>query len=237
MVSIRDKLKPYTEIPKLKDRDVFIIGSGTSVNRRMVAYIEDNDLGDVISVNASILLCNSGYFISNDSALMNHTYWEDIKKSKCTKIVRNSWEKHLDKIPYDFYYFWPRECGELIIDKYSSDNGLCYVSSIPTAIDFSIFLEARKIYLLGVDHYTVNGKSYFWEMESYNGVVPKTKGHFAPVSLQNFVFNKNIKIFNELKKYADDKNIEIVNLNENSKIDSFRKLNFNELIIGVKNGI
>jgi hypothetical protein len=148
------------------------------------------------------------------------SYFSNVKNSKCTKIVRDSWKKY-EKELEGFLYFWPRKTSENIIDE--NEIALCYCSSAVSAIDFSIQFGCKKIFLLGVDHYAVDGKTHFWEF------LPKAEQPIGPKSSyiqQKNVFEFNNLAFNALLGFAEKKNVKIFNCNPVSKVEVFEKIEF-----------
>jgi hypothetical protein len=75
------------------------------------------------------------YWVSNDALVRWWDYWQKIKASKATRVVRDSWKKY-EKELKDFYYFWPRPTSEGICNP--DDEGLAYCSSVPTSIDLCV---------------------------------------------------------------------------------------------------
>jgi len=217
-------LQSYTQLLTNNiDSIVFILGAGTSLHGLDISRIHSHP---VISVNSSILLMpwetgleEDRYFISDDSAIRTWTYWKDVKQSKCHKIIRNSWEKYYDEIP-DFYYFWPRKKPDTTIDP--DDTGLCYYNSMATSIDFALkILGCKKIFLLGLDHYDVGGKTHFWQFWPKE---KQPKGMFAPILLQYKMFLGSEKTYDALDKFAEYKDAKIFNCNPKSRVETFEKI-------------
>ena len=98
----------------------------------------------------------SRFWVSNDTLCTKWSYfWTHVLRADCTKVVRITWKKYDEDLRgYNFRYFATRK-SDTEID--SDDPGLCSQSSIPTAIDLSILLGCKQIYLLGVDNCMVNG--------------------------------------------------------------------------------
>ena len=186
----------------------------------------------VITVNSSILAMSwdggnpyNRYWISNDAVVMKWTYWKQIKSAKCTKIVRSSWEKYEDKIN-GFLMFDPRPTPENIINY--SDQGLAYCSSVPSAIDLALQMGCKRIYLLGVDHYTDGSKSHFWQCWGHK---KQPRGPLAPITQQKQSFEHNMQAYEALNGFADFMDAKIYNCNENSKVEIFEKINFQDSLL------
>ena len=228
--------QPYTI---LNDKHIgetcFILGSGTSLNKIIKSsnFVGIND-NVVISVNSSIIALSwdSGkpdkrYWTSNDASVMNWDYWNKVKNSKATKIIKTTWKEFYDKIPKDFLIFHPRKSGEYEVDF--EDDGLCYISSMPTAIDLAIKMGCKNIFLLGCDHYFVQGKSYFWQFwPEDKRPIDNNKGK-ASLGFQNYMFEKNLMLYSNLNKFAEYRNSKIYDCSMNGRIKVFEKIDFEDL--------
>jgi len=232
-MAILDKIKSYKElIDTYIDETCFILGAGTSLYEQSslpsFAKIFDHV---VISVNAGIILCpwkdgepNKRFWISNDASVRHWSFWPKVKSSKANRVVRNSWEKYYEEIK-DFYFFPPRPSKEDVMNP--GDEGLAYCSSVPSALDLAIQMGCKRIYLLGVDHYIVGGKMYFWQYW------PKNKqpvGPFTSLKVQNNIFDINMSAFRALNIFAKNKNVEVFNCSLQSKVDAFKKINLETIL-------
>jgi len=218
----------------LKDKHVgsscFICGAGLSFFDIVESKYFNNIFDHVvISVNSSIIAMSwfdgspdNRYWISNDSAVRLWTYWEQVKKSNATRIIRDSWKKYYSEIPKDFLVFSPRSSNNNIDFE---EEKLSFVSSVPTSIDLAIQMGCKKIFLLGCDHYTVNNKSHFWQRYAKEKQ-PTTKGHIAPVLMQQFIFSQNIESYVALKKFAEHKECNIFDCSKRGRIKVFDKIDF-----------
>ncbi len=234
----RRELKPWTDLSDLvdcqKDRKCFVVGAGPSIAFLDLSYIHEHV---VISVNSSILRMewNDGegisdrYWISNDTLCTKWSYfWTHVLRADCNKIVRVTWKKLDESLRgYGFRYFDARSSDK--ID--SEDHGLCSVSSVPTAIDLALLMGCREINLLGVDHCMIHGNSHFWQFTKIEDWPHRSdKGEkFRPDQKhQEGVFKKNMPIFKELKRHADEKGVKIYNCSKRSAITLFKKIPFEQ---------
>jgi hypothetical protein len=219
-------------INKHPNETSFVIGAGTSLFDIMQhEYFKKIFDHVVVSINSSILAMpwdigdnKNRYFLSNDSVVTFWSYFQNVLKSKSIKIIRNSWPevyKHMK----DFLYFWPRPTPEDIINP--EDRGLVYCSSALSGIDLSVQMGIKKIFLLGVDHYDIDGKTHFWEYFSKN---KQPRGPKSPIKQQESVFEFNNLAFNALKGFANFRNVKIFNCNMKSKVDVFEKIDFNDVL-------
>tara|TARA_Y100000310_G_scaffold283671_1_gene305826 strand:- start:136 stop:888 length:753 start_codon:yes stop_codon:yes gene_type:complete len=170
------------------------------------------------------------FWVSNDSLCRRWSWWDFLKSKHChcDKIVRNSWEPYYSEIP-DFFYFWPRPTSEGVINP--DDQGLAYCSSVPTSIDLAIQMGCKNIYLLGVDQEFVQGKSHYWQFFPRDNQPTRIDRVMATLEQQNDVFqNYNPLAFDALQKFANVKNVKILNVNPNSKVDSFEKVKMEEIL-------
>jgi|19_taG_2_1085344.scaffolds.fasta_scaffold01444_5 sulfur carrier protein ThiS len=219
----------------------FVCGAGTSLND-VLKDVNYKKIYDhvVISVNSNILShewdkesSDRHFWISNDSAVLHWDYWNLVKKSKCNKLVRNSWEKYYDAIPPEFVIFRPRKNDK---EEIKGDDGLCFTSSIPSAIDLAIQMGCKKIYLLGVDHYFLpNGKSHFWELWPIDKQPVSTQFRLpasrpAPLGMQKRVFKDNQIVYSNLSEWAEKSGVKIYNCSKRSAVKIFDKVDFAEII-------
>ena len=197
-----------------------------------------------ISVNSSIIKhCWSSFeipgilraWVSNDSLCRKWSYFDKVLSDNCKKIVRDSWSKYEKELD-NFLYFSPRNSREdVFIDE---DDGLAYNSSVPTSVDLAIKLGFKKIYLLGIDHHSVNNKTHFWQFLPANEQ-PKEKvinrdrvimlppmRIMQPENLQKNAWNTNIEVFKSINDYAKSKGIEIYNVQEGNSSLPLSKVNF-----------
>lgn len=111
-----------------------------------------------------------------------------------------------------------------------------YVQSAPVmGILLGIFMGFKEIYLLGVDHNEyLDGKyEYFFSRELlyFNDSEVSENNEIKYSRLQIFdSYSFLWKQYLNLKRYADSKNVEIVNLNSNSGLDVFPKANLSEVL-------
>lgn len=220
-----------------------ICGAGPS----LINYDIDN-YNDVhlISVNSSIIkmpwssIGDSDLlraWISNDSLCRKWDYFEKVISFKCEKIVRDSWLKYKDEL-INFLYFSPRSSREDIINE--NDDGLVYNSSVPTAIDFAIKLNFKKIFVIGVDHSSFRNLTHFWQF------LPKDKQPkerlficskkifrsperiMARECIQKKSWDMNISVFKSLKKVADNKGVSICSIDCGNNLLPFNYCSFEE---------
>lgn len=198
-----------------------ILGAGTSIKDLDVEKLINHV---IISVNSSILLLdwekdNDGkrYWLSNDALVRHWSYYEKIKKSAATRLVRDSWSKYFDEIP-DFLQFSTRAENYDEID--CNEKLLTGISSIPTAIDLAIQMGCGEIYIYGLDQYPYMNKYHF-----YDFLPQKQKPVFALGRLPDTVITKcyanNQRIFPILHNFARAKNCKIYNCNLSSQVKCF----------------
>ena len=214
-------------------RKCFVVGAGPSLCFLDLSALDEHI---VISVNSSILKLNwnegiSGfapsinrYWISNDRLCVKWDYfWKSVLRSKSLKIVRTSWLKYDDKIrDHNFRYFAPRESEKMPLSD--EDPGLCYVSSVPTAIDLAIRMGCSHIYLMGVDQAMLHGNSHFWQFwdkKKWPQRSDKSKNFRPEQKHQKVVFEENESVFQSLKEYAGRHGAVIKNCSNVSRIKTF----------------
>jgi hypothetical protein len=214
------------------NKDAYVIGCGPSLysiykDKELWNKI-NNEKNIICSVNSSIILFdwskenNDKYWISNDSLCRRWDWWLKVKRSECIKIVRNSWEKYKNELD-NFLFFEPRKTSEDIVNI--EEKFLVYCCSIGSAIDLMIQLGCKNIFILGLDHNTIDNKHHFWQF------FPKEKQPKAIIPAQGSwkqqksVFPIHLKAYKALQKFADYKNCKIFNCNLDSRVDIFEKKN------------
>jgi hypothetical protein len=233
-------LKPYTILKgKHEGETAFVVGAGTSLLECLKTPRWD-EIHDhvVVSINSSFIEMAWGsgdpdrrYWISNDALCRWWDYFQQVKKAKANRIVRNSWEKYYKEIP-DFLYFWPRPTSEGICKP--EDEGLAYCSSVPTGIDLCIQMGVKRIFLLGVDQYQKDGKSHFWQFYRPGEQPRRIDRRLASWGEQTNAFNYNDIAYPALKKLADVKGVEVFNCNPESRVDAFDKITFEQALDRIK---
>ena len=221
---------------KGQEKCAFVLGAGTSLYDCWSKFVFPEIFNHVVvAVNSGIVATNweegdpeDRYWISNDALCMRWTWWEKVKKSKATKIVRNSWLKHEDKIK-DFLIFHPRPTSEDVVNP--EDLGLCYPSSVPSAIDLCIQMDCERIFLLGVDHYKCgDNKTHFWQFMPEEYHQRQLKPAQGPWEQQKKVFELNIQAYEALREFGIYRNTFIYNCSPLSKVNVFHKIDFEKAV-------
>ena len=235
----------YTKlIGKHKGENCIILGAGLSLYDLCIShYFKDILDNVVISVNSAFIPLSKfnlnpekHYWISNDVLCRNWSYWGDIKKSNCTKVVRDSWLKYKDELD-GFLYFESRSTPEDVVD-FEDDDGLCYCSSIPTSIDLALKLGVKNIFLFGVDHCRdSSNRHYYWQLLYDRENWPTASANiYDSWEKQEKVFEYNNKAYKALSKFAKYKNVNVYNCSDVSKVTTFDKMSIDNVfkIIGEK---
>lgn len=202
-----------TLINKHDGENCFILGAGPSLYYNIYHSMFPllGIYGKIISVNSSVLAWNNfDYWISNDALCRRWDWWRDVKLGRGIKIVRNSWEKYKDELD-GFLFFEPRPTSEDIVNP--DDIGLAYCSSIPSALDLAIQMGFKKIFILGLDHTDLEGKQHYWEFWEKRFHPKASSPAQGSWEQRKGVFDINMKAFKALKKFADEKDIGVYNLN------------------------
>jgi hypothetical protein len=221
----------YTElIDKHKGEVAFILGAGPSLYDLCKSHHFFDILDDVvISVNSAFMPLakfeldpEKHYWVSNDTLCRRWSYWKDVEKSSCMKVVRDSWSKY-KKVMTNTLYFSPRPTSEGVVNP--KDTGLCYCSSIPTSIDLAIQMGCKKIFLFGVDHNDSSGRHHFWQLLYDRKNRPTANANiYDSWRKQQKVFEFNKQALKALRKFADSKRVEIYNCSNMSKVNSFDRI-------------
>ena len=221
MGNFRYKMNYTKFIDKHKGENCFILAAGPSLYDCMQSslFCELKKHGIIVTVNSSIMSCDPDYWISCDSLCRNWSYWPSVLNSKCIKIVRDSWLKYKDELN-GFLYFSPRKTPEDKIDF--EEQNLMYCNSTNAAIDFSIQCGCKKIFILGLDHRTINEKHHFWQFfEKPPRQIRPAQGRWEQ---QKSLFPIHLQSYKALKSFADYKKIEIYNCSMKSKVEIFEKI-------------
>ena len=134
--------------------------------------------------------------------------------------------KYKDELE-DFLFFSPRPTSEGVINPH--DIGLSYCSSVPSAIDFSLQMGCKKIFLFGVDHTIVEGKHHFWQFMEKNKRPKATPPAQGSWNQQKTVFKTNIIAYEALKLFAESKGVDIYNISNITKVKIFKNLKLGEI--------
>jgi len=237
MGDIRYKMNTYTQlIDKHKGENCFIYGAGPSLYHHMQSKFFKSlyKYGIVIVVNSAIIAEKEpSFWISCDHLATNWTWWEDVKKSKCIKLVRSSWLKYKDNQD-GFFYFKPRPTSEDLISP--EDEGLCYCCSVSSSIDFSLQMGCKKIFVLGLDHKSIDGKHHFWQFFDRKKQPRQLRPAQAKWEVQKSVFPIHMKAYEALEKFSQYKKSKIYNCNPESKVNCFERIKMEDVkkILGVK---
>jgi len=224
-------MNTYTKlIDKHNGETAFILGAGPSLYDLCMSYHFKEILNHVvISVNSSYMPLSKysldpekHYWVSNDTLCRRWSYWKDVEKSSCTKVVRDSWSKYR-KVMTNTFFFSPRPTSEDVVNL--EDKGLCYCSSVPSSIDLAIQMGCKTIFLFGVDHNDVDGRHHFWQLLYDRKNRPTANANiYDSWEKQNKVFEINNKAYKALSKLADNKNVKIFNCSNISKVKHFKKI-------------
>jgi hypothetical protein len=224
-------MNTYVELlDKHKGETALILGAGPSLYDLCMSY-RFAEIADhvVLSVNSAFMPLSKyeldpekHYWVSNDTLCRRWSYWKDVENSNCTKVVRDSWLKYKEVMTNTFF-FSPRPTSEDVVNP--MDIGLCYCSSVPTALDLAIQMGCRKIILFGVDHNVSRGRHHFWQILYNKKDQPTANANiYDSWRKQQKVFEFNNKAYKGLKKIADLKNVEIFNCSNMTKVDVFDRI-------------
>ncbi len=187
----------------------------------------------VISVNSSIMLMpwkegekDKRYWVSNDHLCTRWTWWDDVVPSKSIKVVRNSWWKYRKELE-GFLFFRPRPTSEDVINP--DDVGLSFPSSCPSALDLSLQMGCKQIFLLGVDHSQTKGMTHFWDGFSKALRPSQNAPAQGPYQIQARTFKYNLMAYRGLLDLSRGMSANIYNANPESKVNIFPKITFDDI--------
>ena len=226
---------------KHKGQMAFLIGGGTSLisvnEERLRDYI-------TITVNSGILFCPCcDYFVSDDPAISNWTYYEDVWESPCTKLLYKDrfasiCKKKKNVVLYTHtWWFSPKG------NKYNMD-GLRLKKKEPiigsrtsmgSALHLAYILGCDPIILLGNDcKLSRDGKRYFWQYWPKKKQPKKVKGHIFGTRTQNIGFSKHDftsywEYFYKVNEDILGKDVEIID-GSDSTLQCFPKMEVIEIL-------
>jgi hypothetical protein len=207
-----------------------ILGAGPSLHDLCISpYFKEILNYVVISINSAFMPLaefdldpEKHYWVSNDVLCRRWTYWKDVEKSNCTKVVRDSWLKYREQMS-NTLFFSPRPTSEDIVNP--KDVGLCYCSSGPTSLDLALQMGCKLIFLFGIDHNDNDRKHHFWQSLYDRKNRPTANANiYDSWKKQNRVFEFNDKSYKALKKFADIKKAEIYNCSNITKVTAFDRI-------------
>jgi len=154
-------------------------------------------------------------------------FWDNVMTSEATKMWKVDFSKYHEHIAKGgFRYFKTRKTSE-IKDLY--DNKLCGVSSVPAAMDLALKIGYNRILLFGVDQRFIQGKSHFWEFYPRQKRPKFIGGINIGMKEQKKRCEENKSYFEELKRIADNMDVEILNCSKRiSSLDIFPKIHTKE---------
>lgn len=224
------KLKDFKN--KYNNESVCIIGGGPSVNDIDLDFLKDKK---VITVNSGILaysLCD--FFVSDDSAVKNWSYYKDVVKNKCYKFLyKDKWHEHLkdldNTILYEHTWWYSPENQQYNLEglKLTQDEPIIGSrTSMGSAVHIAFIMGFKTIYLIGNDCSLKNGKRYFWQYWDKRAQPKRLKGFEFNRRTQNIGFDATS--FQDYWKYFCKVNektlqsIDIVDMSD-SKLKCFKK--------------
>lgn len=221
-----------SDIKQFKDihlgNKAFVCGAGVTIGTMDLTGIHEYP---VVCVNSSVLLMPwsepgdtlKRFWVSTDSLCMQWDYfWNKVMKWECTRVVRNSWARNSSELKSaEMHYYVPRRpTAELC----PNETGLMAGSSILSAIDLTLLMGCKQVFVLGVDHRMINGNSHFWQLwpKKSRPLRQGKPGNYMPCQRQQTrVFKSNHKNFDILAKYGRALGAEIYNCSTASEVKAF----------------
>tara|TARA_B100000787_G_scaffold76069_1_gene56005 strand:- start:1057 stop:1905 length:849 start_codon:yes stop_codon:yes gene_type:complete len=229
-----------------KGRVGFLLATGPSVNKQDLAKLEKYDCFSL-----------SSFFLHKDLNKINPKYhffapyhkpliiedwvkWinlADKSLPKNTKIVLSI--KDYERVK-NLNLLKDREVIYLYFSKFIEVKNLDIAGPLPDmqthplmVLPFMIYMGYKEIYLIGCD--SNNLKNYGRQVENfYDQNLEIKKGSNLPWSFGiTKELENNLSVFNQFKNYkklADNLNIKIINLSEDSWLDFFDKENYDALL-------
>lgn len=230
------KLKHYKN--KHTNQKCFIIGNGPSLTIEDLEKLKNEITfaSNKIYLAFNETLWRPTYYFVEDHLVLAQNYKEIISLDGFQKFFPQITLHWMPKVHNGIYY-------PLIYDFKQpnfSDNpnkGLYWGASVTySMIQMAIYMGFKEIYLLGVDFDFIksNKKLYIGESGIYlsNGEQNHFHKNYREAGEQwtvpDMKFQK--KSFKKAKKFCEENNIEIYNASKNTKLNVFKKINFNNLL-------
>jgi hypothetical protein len=224
-------MNTYTDLcDKHFGETAFILGAGPSLYSAMQESVFNRlcEQGIIITVNSGVVAFPKfDYWVSTDSLCRNWSWWDLVKNGKGQKVVRDSWLRYKKELK-DFLYFKARPTSEDIVNP--DDVGLCYCNSFSASIDLAIQMGCLNIFLLGLDHKSLDSKNHFWQFFNNKKQPRQIKPAQGPWKQQQSVFPIHLKAYKALEKFSKHKNCKIYNCNPDSDVKVFEKIKFKKVL-------
>lgn len=219
----------------------FIIGNGPS--------LLSDDLDLINKNNISTFAFNRIYFMF-DKTEWRPTYYisQDEKTLKnCTKEV-NQMDLPYKFIPLNLHYYYDIAIDNAIYFKsvnpkgaypVLSDDVSVYVESsntvAVTAAQFAAYMGFKKIYLIGVDHNFSTYQNDKGEIIQDNSAKDYFTDEYNKDKAELYVPNidASTRAFISMKKFCDEKAIEVYNATRGGKLEVFPRVDFDEVMKGL----
>ena len=225
----------------------FVIGAGPSLR-----YVNFDKIEKfiTIAVNSAILKSNNfKYFVSDDWAVSNYNYFQDLKDINCINLLFRDKLKgrvsHLDKekvVWYDHKCWFDPGAGKrypegLVLTKEADKPIIGARTSTGSAIHLAYIMGCNPIVLLGNDCCFENGRRYFWQFPGEKKA-SKVSGGIQPWlpnrgKIKNKCVDKNsvdfLEYFEVLSKQTKKQGINIINAS-GGILDCFPRMSLEEVL-------
>ena len=220
----------------------FIYGGGPSLS-----HVDETKIKSYISITVnSGFLKNKDcdYFVSDDCAISGWSYFEDIWKYRCKKLLYKdrffyTCKNKNDVIFYPHTWWYSPSDKQYNLDglKLNKDGPVVGArTSMGSAVHLAYIMGCNPVVLLGNDCNIVNGNRYFWQSWEKSKWPYRVKGGNFNKKSQNMGFDQKSFIeywnsFSYINKKYDilGKDINIIDCSD-SILDCFPKMNINEII-------
>lgn len=200
-----------------KGQSVYVIGGGTSVAEHDLTVLRDKP---VVGLNQAFAVIPEiiNFCVFGDTAFFNflESKKELAKEFKGEFVTNVSLPRGVDS--YENVSTFERDA---FMNKGKSFGW--YGNTGVLGVELAITLGAERVYLLGFDNYNKNGLSHYHEYH---------KGEVSSEALNMFYsqFTRANKVWK-----MDYPNVEIINLNPNSRLDMFKLKSGKRHLKGLKN--
>lgn len=222
-----------------KGERCFILGTGPSLNELKSHHIDILRNEVIFAVNSYYKVVNTSELIPDYYVLMDDLYrttwsntFKEIEKKYRTKVPK--FITDIRSVPFinqqnresNNIFLYPKKYPVDYIDSDLSKNMFIGLNVVNTAILSAIYFGFKEIYIIGAD---------------FNSFCNQGKGHayFDADELSQSNYNlafylKSYGLITEfhylISKYAKKRCVRIINLNPNSLLDAYPKMNLNEIV-------
>ena len=254
---IKNRLKYGTEVFKKNEalRDIhvndrcFVIGTGPSINKQDLTKLKDEIVIGVSGLYShkdievfmpkyyvmSPVFRHHGNVASEETFVRRFQEMDEVLDDTTSMFLDIGDKPYIDKyglfknkeIYWMSYILWNEE----LLTEINLSNAPEIKTASETILTVALFLGFKEIYMLGFDHDWFNGTNHHFNQETYNKYFKSGKEISQESGFDSeFQMQAHATMFKKYKAfYALRQNIFNANANENTYVDTFPKVKYEEL--------